>query len=360
MECCGGKRGHGGARCFFILFPSLSPQCIGPKTPKLRYTAITYLDAALGILRSYLAPDFRLAKLKKTSDPGSVAGPGFPASSESAEGFFPKFTIWPWRWSDIRLGSNITQMKPFKNEPIWGEKSLYPIAAQGMDAWRAAGRNYSGWPVTDAQQAAVKDIVSNKALAVAEAIAARSLVAGEQWPILPGWPLDDQPPTLSPPLTDWAIDAIMAAKSAYAAAKADNSTGNPIAAAIGFERYKGMLMVTVLPDMASLVASTVFQPHIWPGFNATTKIEGWKTAISALFQNKTALPLKPPTSITPVWATNATVNWTKPTMKPLPSFKGMNITVKKEEIIRALMPTWKTNVSMAAQVPVENHPEKIG
>ena len=217
---------------FFFFFTTFLPTVHRPQTPKLRYTAITYLDAAVGILRSYLAPDFRLAQLKKTSDPGAIAGPGFPAFSESAAGFFPKFTIWPWRWSDIRLGSNITQMKPWKGELVNGKKELYPLAAQGMDAWRAAGRNYTGWPVTDAQRAAMKDIESNKALGLAEAIAARSLVAGEQWPILPGWPLDDQPPTLSPPLTEWAIDAIMVAKSAYAAVKADNSTGNPLAAAV--------------------------------------------------------------------------------------------------------------------------------
>lgn len=120
-------------------------------------------------------------------------------------------------------------------------------------------------------------------------------------------------------------------------------------------------MVTVLPDLASLTASTIFQPHIWPGFNATTKIEGWKTAVAALFQNKTALPLKPPTSLTPVWTTNATVNWTKPMIKPaLPAFKGMDLTIKKQELAKALLPEWKTNVSLTSQNRVDYHPEKVG
>lgn len=303
-----------------------------------------------------------MAKLKDKSDPGAVAGPGFPASSESAAGFFPKLTLWPWRWSDIRLASNVTQMKPYKNEPIFGAKELYPLEAQGVAAWRAAGRNYTGWPVTDADQAAIKDIESNKALALAEAAAARSVVAGEQWPIFPGWPLDDQPPTISPPVAEWAADAITAANSAYAAAKADNSTGNPVAQALGFARYHGMLMATFWVDAASLAASTVLQPLNVPGWNATTKAEGWKTAIAALFQNKTALPLKPQTAFTPDWATNKTIakNISAPLFKPLPDWKGVNMTVKKEEIIKALMPTKMTNISLAAQNPPDKNVGKVG
>ena len=37
----------------------------GPKTPKLRYTALTYLDAAIGVQDGLLAPDFQLAKVSR-------------------------------------------------------------------------------------------------------------------------------------------------------------------------------------------------------------------------------------------------------------------------------------------------------
>lgn len=37
----------------------------GPKTPKLRYTALTYLDAAIGVKDGLLEPDFQLAKVSR-------------------------------------------------------------------------------------------------------------------------------------------------------------------------------------------------------------------------------------------------------------------------------------------------------
>ena len=58
----------------------------------------------------------------------------------------------------------------------------------------------------------------------------------------PGLPLDNnQPPKIDPPLWDWAIDAIAAANAAAAEAKKDNSTWNPLAAAISEARYLGQV-----------------------------------------------------------------------------------------------------------------------
>lgn len=202
--------------------------------------------------------------------------------------------MWPWRWSDVRLTANITQMKPWKLEPVLGEVPLYPIVAQAMKEWRAGNRSALGWTPTQAQYVAVKEIEAIKALQLAEAVHARAVVAGEAWPILvreehgggsnvprqarrladaatadaataiwvgsqprarappshllllpfhqPGLPLDNnQPPKIDPPLWDWAIDAIAAANAAAAEAKKDNSTWNPLAAAISEARYLGQV-----------------------------------------------------------------------------------------------------------------------
>jgi len=243
--------------------------------------------------------------------------------------------------------SNLTQTVPFKGEAIIGDKALYPITKQGMDAWRASP-NVTGWVPTDAQQAAVKEIDSNKALAIAESVVARGLVAGEAWPIAPGLPVDDNPPmSVALPVCDWAVDAISAAHAAAAAAKAANaSDANPLAAAINEARYGAMLKVSVVEDAASLAASTVLAPRYPPDWNVT-KWDGVRTALAALKQNATALPLKG-TTVSLIKGTNNTVNKTLPAWT-LPDVKaGVNWTQALAQVKAAALPTKWSNGTVAS------------
>lgn len=94
----------------FYLMGYFALQCVGPKTPKLRYSALAYYDALQGVKRHFLPADYQLPALPTAPDEGAIAGPGFPAASESAEGDFPKLHMWPYRRSDVRIGANITQV----------------------------------------------------------------------------------------------------------------------------------------------------------------------------------------------------------------------------------------------------------
>ena len=332
----------------------LSSQCVGPKTPKLRYAAAAYWDALQGVKRGFLPPDYQLPRLPDTPDEGAIAGPGFPAASESADGNFPKLHIWPFRRSDVRLGANISQLAPWKGEVIHGEVALYPLVAQAMQDWRNANRSYQGWTPTDADRAAIKDIEKSKILALAESIDAHALWAGEVFPLWPGNASDpNEPPVLAPPLTEWAIHAITAANAAVKDAKANPERGNPIAQAISAAKYRGQLKISVVMDAASAAYSAIAGPKSL-GWNATA-LEGLARIKTTLGLNKTVTSLKPVTQFEPAWDLKTVLNATKylpdaPTPnRTLPPF---NLTAWKEEIKRAATPEKFATLSNAESRPV--------
>lgn len=341
---------------FFDVIPTtpVLPQCVGPKTPKLRYAAVAYADALTGIKRGILPPDYQLPALPDHADEGAVVGPGFPSASESWTGSFPKLHIWPFRRSDVRLGANITQLKPWKGEVIHGEVALYPLVAQAMQDWRDANETYLGWTPTEAQRAAVKDIEKSKVLALAEAIDAHALWAGEAFPLVPGTPVDpNEPPDLAPPLTDWAIHAITAVNAALKDAKDYPDRGNPIAEAISEAKYLGQLKVSVVMDAASAAYSAVAGPK--PLQTNATALQGLLDIKRTLQLNKSVTSLKPVTGFKPMWDGKAVLNATKYLPTPPPSNRTLapfNKTEFKQQIINAATPIKWGPKSNAGNWPV--------
>ena len=336
----------------FYLMGYFALQCVGPKTPKLRYSALAYYDALQGVKRHFLPADYQLPALPTTADEGAVAGPGFPAASESASGDFPKLHMWPYRRSDVRLGANITQMKPFKGEFIHGERALYPIAAQGMQDWRDANRSYLGWVPTDAQRAAIKGIESHKLLALAEAFDAKAQYAGEAFPVYPGAPTDDTTPYLAPPVTEWAVHAIVAANEAVKAASDNGIKGNPVAQLISEIKYRGQLKISVVADAASVAYSAIVGPKDLQPFNATF-VDGLKEIKKTLSLNRSAVSLKPQTEIRAALDVKALINATKnlPPYTPNITAVPFNLTRFKSEIKNAATPE-----KLAVKTNADNRP----
>jgi hypothetical protein len=347
-------------RGFYCIFSTTHPtpfnhsQCVGPKTPKLRYAAVAYADALQGIKRGILPPDYQLPALPTTADEGAVAGPGFPSASESWTGSFPKLHIWPYRRSDVRLGSNLTQLKPWKGEFIHGEVALYPLVAQAMQDWRAANRSYLGWTPTEDQRAAIKDIEKSKILALAEAVDAHALYAGEAFPLVPGTAANtSEPPFLAPPLTEWAIHAITAANAAIKDAKNNPERGNPIAAAISEAKYRGQLKISVVMDAASAAYSAAFGPK--PLQTNATALQGLADIKRTLTLNKTVTSLKPVTGFQPDWDPKAVLNATKYLPDPPLANRTkqpFNASEFKQQIINAATPIKLGPKSNAANRPV--------
>lgn len=329
-------------------------QCVGPKTPKLRYTAQAYWDALQGVKRGFLPPDYQLPRLPDEPDEGAIAGPGFPAASESYEGYFPKLHIWPFRRSDVRLGANISQLQPWKGEIIHGEVALYPLVAQAMQDWRDANRSYVGWTPTDADRAAIKDIEKNKILGLAEAIDAHALWAGEVFPMWPGNASNpNEPPVLAPPLTDWAIHAITAANAAMKDAKDNPERGNPIAKAISEAKYRGQLKISIAMDAASSAYSAIAGPKSLQ--TNASKWEGLARIKTTLGLNKSVTSLKPVTQFAPDWDWKAVLNATKNLPEGPPpnrTLKPFNLSAWKQEIKNAATPEKFGPLSNADSRPV--------
>ena len=209
-----------------------------------------------------------------------------------------------------------------------------------MQDWRDANRTYLGWTPTEAQRAAVKDIEKSKILALAEAIDAHALWAGEAFPLVPGTAVNtSEPPYLAPPLTDWAIHAITAVNAALKDAKDYPDRGNPIAEAISEAKYLGQLKVSVVADAASAAYSAVAGPK--PLQTNATALQGLMDIKRTLQLNKTVTSLKPVTGFQPVWDAKAVLNATKHLPTPPPSNRTLapfNKTEFKQQIINAATP----------------------
>lgn len=242
-------------------------------------------------------------------------------------------------------------MKPFKGEFIHGERALYPIAAQGMQDWRDANRSYLGWTPTDAQRAAIKDIESNKLLELAEAFDAKAQYAGEAYPVYPGAPTDDTLPYLAPPVTDWAIHAIVAANEAVKAARDNGIKGNPIAQLISEVKYGAQLKAAIVADAGSAAFSSIVGPKD-PWINATF-VDGLKEIKRTLSLNRSAVTLKPGTEIRAALDMKAVVNATQhlAPYKPNITVVPFNLTRFKAEIKNAATPE-----KLAVKTNAENRP----
>ena len=297
----------GGAPGDFYPLGYFAMQCGNHATPKLHYTAQSYLWAALNAKLGFNPPDYAMPALHQEENESPVkAGPGFPNPSNDHNGTMPKvrergwprsararrsslllslishllfslphiqWHLYPFHPSDVSGIGNLTTA-PHKAELEPGQDALYPITAAGMAAWRKAGSPGPYWTPT-AEERAAADLAGKLGLpaAIAGSIASKKLVAGSPNVNATRGPLD---------LTTWAVDAIEAANAAVKeAATHPAPLSSKLAREVSVMKFNKKLAIAAAVDGFHLAEGIKARHHHPAAAEHVSKVEALVTLIEA-------------------------------------------------------------------------------